>query len=309
MVHILRTLILSFLFLLVLPLVVSAQTNRALFVGINKCLDSNWRPIHGADDRGIVTEMLNKNGYENKNITTLLNEAATKKNIMAALDNLKKQAAKGDYIYVHFSCHGQQIQDDNGDEDDGWDEALIPYDAEVEYKGGEFGRNHLRDDELEIFANEIRWKIGAEGNLVVVLDACHSGTGMRGGGTKGCVRGETIPYKRDGYNPTTVTNKGQWRLALKDSVGMATITVYSACRDNEQNSEYCWDERNKRYYGSLSYALNRLLIEKKSVYTGQSLGKALNSKVIELLKENKNSKEQTPFFESTDVNKTFKISR
>ena len=39
--------------------------------------------------------------------------------------------------------------DDNGDEEDGLDEALIPYDAQFWYAPGEYeGQNHLRDDEL-----------------------------------------------------------------------------------------------------------------------------------------------------------------
>jgi hypothetical protein len=39
------------------------------------------------------------------------------------------------YIF-NSSGHGQQIQDDNGDELDGYDEALIPYDAAAMLRSG-----------------------------------------------------------------------------------------------------------------------------------------------------------------------------
>ncbi len=105
---------------------------------------------------------------------------ATKKNIIQALQHLIKQLKAGDDVCLHFSCHGQQMEDDNGDEADELDEALIPYDAQSTYQKGIYeGENHLRDDELEKFLISIRQKIGIDGSVLITFDACHSGTANR----------------------------------------------------------------------------------------------------------------------------------
>ena len=72
------------------------------------------------------------------------------------------------------------MEDDNGDEADELDEALIPYDAQSTYQKGIYeGENHLRDDELEKFLISIRQKIGIDGSVLITFDACHSGTANR----------------------------------------------------------------------------------------------------------------------------------
>ena len=45
--------------------------------------------------------------------------------------NLREKAfvKSGDIVYLHFSCHGQPVEDLDGDEKDGWDESIVPYDA------------------------------------------------------------------------------------------------------------------------------------------------------------------------------------
>ena len=56
----------------------------------------------------------------------LKNEKATKENINLSLQKLYEDVKTGDYLFLHFSCHGQQMMDLNGDEEDGLDEALVP---------------------------------------------------------------------------------------------------------------------------------------------------------------------------------------
>ena len=81
-----------------------------------------------------------------------------------------------DELYIHFSGHGQQVTDVSGDEPDGLDEALIPYDAAIEYgRNGYKGQNHILDDELGVWLEALRESVGPKGVIVVALDACHSG--------------------------------------------------------------------------------------------------------------------------------------
>ena len=62
------------------------------------------------------------------------------------------------------------------DEEDSWDEAVVAYDAQITYQSGVYeGENHILDDELCKYFTEIRRKIGEDGLLCVLIDACHSG--------------------------------------------------------------------------------------------------------------------------------------
>ena len=129
---------------------VKGQTSRALLVAIDKYpSESGWNEIHATNDIYLLKPLLIKRNFAPAHVTVLLNEQATKDAIVKALKQLAKDSRHGDYIYIHFSCHGQQMADDNGDETDGLDEALIPYDAPRRYQKGVYvGEKHLRDDEL-----------------------------------------------------------------------------------------------------------------------------------------------------------------
>ena len=70
---------------------------------------------------------------------------------------------------------------------DGFDEALVPYDASSFYTKDKYkGENHLIDDELGQLLHRLRQKVGNTGDIIVTIDACHSGTATRGlGKTRG----------------------------------------------------------------------------------------------------------------------------
>ncbi|MCD7902022.1 MAG: caspase family protein [Bacteroides sp.] len=297
---------LNVLFLLLfISLMTSAQTNRALFVGIDNYPEtSGWPKIHGANDAELIIPLLKANGYSSKNIIQLLNGQATKANILNAFQKLQTQSVKGDCIYIHFSCHGQQMADDDGDELDELDEALIPYDADRRYKKGLYeGANHLRDDELERLLNKIRTKIGATGNIIVVLDACHSGTGTREGDDEEFIRGTSYIFKPDNYiKPALKKDASKNRLIPNPQ--MASITVFSACKEDEKNYEH-YDNRPQKHYGSLSHALYTTLKNNQTTYTSKQLANILENKMKTMFNEKR--WKQTPFFESTNPDNTLKF--
>ncbi len=157
-----------------------SQTKWALVVGIGAYPQgSGWNAIHGDNDIELVCSFLSEAGTASRHIKVLKNKDATKQNIVSSFQWLSKHVAQNDWIYIHFSGHGQRISDLNGDEDDCWDEAFIPYDAQKKYSQTYHGENHLTDDELNEWLTNLRKKIGKSGTLCVVLDACHSGDGTR----------------------------------------------------------------------------------------------------------------------------------
>ena len=165
-------------FLLLLSLPVTAQTKRALVIGLGEQQDKAWNKINGDKDVPLVQAMLKNAGF--KSVTTLVNQQATKVGIVGAFKRMAASCKQGDVVYVHYSGHGQQMTDIHNDEKDGLDECWIPYDACRKANATYHGEKHLTDDELNIYLNAIRNKIGTKGKLLVVIDACHSGDGTRG---------------------------------------------------------------------------------------------------------------------------------
>ena len=168
------------------------------------------------------------------------------------------EATTGDIIYLHFSCHGQPVEDIDGDEEDGWDEALVPYDALKVYVQGKYtGENHITDDELNGYLNSIRQKVGTKGFVYVVIDACHAGSSYRGDEeedsiiSRGTNRGFTSTGKQ--FAPK-IDRRGKIR--IEKSASLANICILEACRSYQVNSEI---KENGNYYGSLSFYVDKTL--------------------------------------------------
>lgn len=203
-----------------------AKTRRAVVIGLGTQQDLSWRKINGDKDVPLVTNMLKANGFTD--IKTLVNSEATKKNIMKALGELVSRSGKDDIIYIHFSGHGQRMTDLDGDENDGWDETWIPYDAYRKYCSRDRGDKHISDDEVSIVLGRLRKKIGNEGTIAVVVDACHSGDSTRDAGScdTTAIRGVADEFILPGKP-----------MRRRKAAAEAWLTL-SACRDYQLNQEY-----------------------------------------------------------------------
>lgn len=208
-------------------------------IGIGRQMDSSWPEIHGDRDVPLVVDMLEKCGFTD--ITTLTDENATKKGITDAFSRLACACSAGDLVYVHFSGHGQWMTDIEGDEPDGWDESWIPYDAYRTYCDKDRGDRHLCDDELAVLLQSVRDAVGTDGNVIVVVDACHSGDSTRNPfcdktDMRGVYEKFIIPGKR---HVGGVRHEENW------------LTL-SACKDYQMNQEH------PSGYGKLTCALTAL---------------------------------------------------
>lgn len=144
------------------------MAKRAVLIGVNR-----YR-MPGADLRGCVNDVVNMTsvltqiyGFAKSDIVTLTDFAATKKAMQSAIRSLVTSGKKGDVLYLHYSGHGANVPDANGDEADGRDEILCPTDLDW--------KSPPTDDWLRATFN--RLKAGV--SLTVVMDCCHSGTNTR----------------------------------------------------------------------------------------------------------------------------------
>jgi len=256
-----------------------SQTKRAIVIGLGMQADESWGKINGDKDVPFVVNMLEKSGYSKKNIVKLVNQQATKSGIMDAFISLIKSCRSKDIVYIHFSGHGQRVTDIDGDEKDGWDESWIPYDAYRKYGDNDKGEKHLIDDEIYNLLVEIKAKIGTNGKILVVADACHSGDSSfglkvfsnyitppvydRNVTIRGVSAPFIIPYK-------SVSRK------TKDAVQWLMI---SACKSFEFNQEL-----SKPHVGILSYAL----------YSISKSGRLEMYKIEDFIRRNKGPYPQTP---------------
>jgi len=232
--------------LLLASISTTAQNRYALLIGIgNYPQDSGWNSIHGDNDVSIIKTLLLEQGFIEDNIIVLKNAEATKSGILSAMDRLRDNAQSGDVVYIQFSGHGQQVTDLNGDEEDHFDEAWIPYDAKKKYVVGEYeGQNHILDDELNKYLNGLRSKVGIRGKIVLVADACHSGSGSRGLGDDDDV------YVRGTDEKFIIPGGGANIMRKEEPVYWLYV---GACKPYQTNYEY--KTADGVFYGSLSYVI------------------------------------------------------
>ncbi|MBK6903761.1 MAG: caspase family protein [Saprospirales bacterium] len=231
---------------------------RALIIAIgNYGLFTGWDSIHSENDLPLVQEAARKLGIPDEGMLILKNEEATFQRILDELRLLKESSAPGDFIYFHFSGHGQQKQDLDGDEADGYDEALAPYDSPMRFSLSYQGERLVTDDHLREWIQAIRPVLGPEGGLFITLDACHSGTATRGMGFR---RGTPLRMAKEGYwreraaTASMYAEQG-WESAGERPADWAPCVVFSASKGNQLNWEYT-PPGSDQTFGPLSYALN-----------------------------------------------------
>lgn len=244
--------------------------NQALLVGIGAydTEKTGWNKINGNNDAGLLESKLKALRY---NVTTLKDSNATKGNIKTALSNLITATKTGDIVYIHFSGHGQLVEDLNNDEPDGFDQSFVCYDAcfssRYNVNGSSYkGQNHLIDDELFPYLNQLKSKVGPQGKIIVAFDSCYSG-----GADRGDIMDDQDPdsdYEFTstprGTNDEFLANKNnrQYLSSIKAPESYKSnggeVLVISACERDRKNWETI-DRRSGKQYGSLTLCISKML--------------------------------------------------
>jgi PKD repeat protein len=140
-------------------ILVRSGSKYAIIVGI-----ANYpppTPVLGYTDDDAVAlgqRLATLPGWDADNILVLTNLQATTVAFRAALDIVSSIASADDTLLVFFSGHGNYYLDGNGDEADGYDEALLFYDTV------------LLDDTLAVWLEDVTTL-----EIAVFIDACFSG--------------------------------------------------------------------------------------------------------------------------------------
>ena len=242
----------------------------ALLVGINK-----YHPRGGVPTlRGCVADvdameqiLKQKFGVPQANILKLTNQEATHARIKEAFrTHLIEQGqtlqaagqADAASFFFHYSGHGSQAIDESGEEPDGWDETLVPYDSRTP------GIFDVKDWELGKLINDLHQASGSN-NITILLDCCHSGSGTR------ALDPATLKGKRNVVQtrrcapdtrpqPTQRPAQEQATRSVRpagwETGAIANHVLLAGCRDREESNEHPLSEGGKKSIrGALSYFL------------------------------------------------------
>lgn len=221
-----------------------APAKRALLVGINQ-----YRPDLNANLRGCVNDVENMReiltkyyGFLADDVRVLTDDRATKAAILERLSWLIGEAVPGDVLVFHYSGHGSQVRDREGDElEDQLDEILCPYDLNWD--------DPLTDDVLGAMFDKV--PVGA--SLIMICDACHSGTM-----TKELIAGNPHEIRAKFIMPPfDIRCRTLGREIPKNS--MKTVTrgsqrhvLLSGCKDNQTSADAVIDGKPQ---GALTWAI------------------------------------------------------
>ncbi|KZT06714.1 uncharacterized protein LAESUDRAFT_725805 [Laetiporus sulphureus 93-53] len=252
---------------------------KALCIGIN--YTGQHRELHGCvNDAKNVREFLIKHyGYNHKDIFVLVDDSThphrqpTRANIINAMHWLVKDAKAHDSLVFHYSGHGGQTKDLDGDEVDGLDEVIFP----VDYKW----KGHIVDDEL----HKIMVKQLPKGcRLTALFDSCHSGSAL------------DLPYlyhsdgRVKGHSEVTPSH-------VKEKSTKADVISFSGCTDSQTSAD---TYQGGAAVGAMSYAFMKSLNDKPN-QTYQQLLLSVRS----ILKKNYSQKPQLSAAHRIDTTRRF----
>jgi hypothetical protein len=140
------------------------MSKKALCIGINDYQDPGSNLTGCVNDANNWKAALEQRGFT---VRQLLNSKATKDAMYRGIRQLVEEAQRGDTVVITYSGHGSWIPDHDGDEIDGRDEVLCPYDIAQ--------NRPLTDDELYNLFEERQPGV----RIVFIADSCHSGSVIR----------------------------------------------------------------------------------------------------------------------------------
>ncbi len=187
---------------------VAASEDRpkwALLIGINEYPKFAPRgQLSGCvNDVEVMRQALvNSFNFPENHVAVLTDRQATRKGILTAMRDLVQKVGQDDVVVVHYSGHGSQMTDLEGDEPDGLDETIVPYDS----GRAPYENRDIKDDEIYLWLKDLTAKTSS---VTLVFDCCHSGTITRddfGGAVRGSSRicGSPMSCRRRRFRPRLV---------------------------------------------------------------------------------------------------------
>ena len=201
----------------------------ALLIGINY-----FGTTHSLN--GCINDILNmkkmlitKRGYSERDIIVLRDDSVnpkqrpTKNNIISSIYQVIAQCKKEPglrEVWIHYSGHGSNLADADGDEADSLDECIVPSDWE--------DNGVISDDVLQYYLRFIPSRV----KCLCLFDSCHSGTVL------------DLQYT---YEPGSGPETGTW-VQKNNKILNNNIILLSGSRDDQLSNDIWLDDEQYMYY-------------------------------------------------------------
>ncbi|MEP0545555.1 MAG: caspase family protein [Rhodothermales bacterium] len=244
----------------------SSGSKRALVVGVDTYENlSVFDHLEGCvNDARLMAQLLrDRFGFPEEHVTLLTDAEATRDGILAAMDALADATAEDDIVVMFFAGHGSQMTCREGDEPDGLDETIVPYDTgranHPDAPGSADDTNRdISDDEINVWLRRVTAKTSY---VTLLFDCCHSGTIARDtfGAKARYLAPDTRPVEELPPSPIPhVVTRGT-RAEVGPSGWLPLSDRYvliAGCADDECSYEYR-DPETDTPHGALTFFLAR----------------------------------------------------
>ena len=276
----------------------AATGRRALLIGCTKYADIPVHPLEGpANDVVLMRTLLEgRFGFQSAQVVTLAEGREdtlrpTRANIEREFNDLAEAAQPGDQVLILMSGHGtQQPDEDPPDPDDpepdGLDEVFLPADAQPYDKKTRTIPRAIVDDELGRWVRRIRDR-GAR--VWIIVDSCHSGTIIRGGGDE--VERRVPPDTIIPREALLMAEKRAAQTPPREATGpepvisgdLRHIVALYAAQPEQPTIELPLprDADDPQTYGLLTYTLNKVLTQAGSRLTYRELAEKIQAEYVQ----------------------------
>jgi len=209
----------------------------ALLIGCNYIKVPNSR-LYGCinDIINIKNMLIDAYDYNASNIIMLRDDnkniLPTRNNIINHLTNVINESHKYNELWIHYSGHGSRIIDNNYDENDGYDEVVVPCDFQTE--------GFITDDIIFDIIKNSKCK------TIIVMDCCNSGT--------------VCDLQWSFENIETSFNK--YMNPNREILSNPNIFIISGCKDDQYSNDI-YDIENNEYCGALTSTFIKCLRNSK----------------------------------------------
>ncbi|KAI0055439.1 hypothetical protein BV25DRAFT_175640 [Artomyces pyxidatus] len=210
---------------------------KAVCVGINYTGSSNALAGCQNDAKSVYHFLIDHQKYPPNQVMFLTDSARdprarpTRDVLLNAMRWLVRDACPDDSLVFHYSGHGGQTRDLDGDETDGYDEVIFPLD----YKTA----GVITDDEMH---DIMVTPLPPGCRLTALFDSCHSGSVL------------DLPY--DYHSNGRLKGSAVSRRFKKDKSTPADVISWTGCKDSQTSAD---TTQNGVAVGAMSYAFIKVL--------------------------------------------------